>query len=322
MSRRIAIGIDLGGTNVKVALVDAGGIVVSQDVVAARAERGPQPLVEDAVCAARRLLAEGGVAPGECLGVGIGTPGPLDLKRGVILKAANLPGWVQVPLRDMFGSALRLPAALDNDANAAAFGEWWAGEGQSCGDLVLLTLGTGVGAGVVIGGKVLHGHFDNAAELGHMIVALDGLPCPCGQRGCLEQYASAAGVANRVTQAIRAGTPSTLAARVQAGEGIDSRDVAAAARAGDELCARVWGEACRYLAMACVNIQHSFNPQKVLLGGGMAESGMFLVDRVRAELAQLRWRLADDLPEVSLARLGYNAGVIGAAALVHSGQAP
>lgn len=264
------------------------------------------------------VLASLGATRRGVAGVGVGSPGPLSQSRGVVVRCANLPGWENVPLRDTLSGRLGLPVILENDANAAAFGEFWSGK-MSDGDesdMVLLTLGTGVGAGAIVNGRILHGHFENAAELGHWIMVPGGLACPCGQHGCLEQYASASGVARRVVAAIEAGQPSRLAEKVRLSQPIDSEIVVQYAKAGDELCQRVWQEACAYLAVACINIQHAYNPARIVLGGGMAEAGAFLLDGVAAEFRRLQWRLHNDFPQITLARLGYDAGVLGAAALV------
>ena len=296
----------------------------------------------------------------DLVGVGVGCPGPLRIRDGCIIRTANLPGWNDVPLRDRLHAQFDLPVTLDNDGNAAAYGEFWVGAGRGSEDLVMLTLGTGVGAGVVLGGRLLHGHFDNAAELGHMIVVPDGLPCRCGQRGCLEQYSSAGAVAQRVITAIQAGEPCELADRVQAGNEpndaarvptdnphpdrnphrdrkgasdqdpareepdrhelapgrVDAALVAECAQRGDSLCLRIWDEACLYLAVACINIQHAFNPACIVLGGGMSQAGAFLMDRVTDHFTRLQWSLHTDYPRIVPAQLGSDAGVIGAAGLV------
>lgn len=308
-----AVGIDLGATNAKVAVVDHDGMVHAFRSGATHPERGPDALVVNLVMLLDQALEEVGLTREELIGVGIGAPGPLSVSRGTIINATNLPGWEHVPLRKMLFEALDLPVQFDNDGNAAAYGEWWVGAGREADDLVMLTLGTGVGAGVVLRGRVLHGHFENAAELGHMIVVPDGLLCPCGQHGCLEQYASASGVARRVVAAIEEGGESSLAGAVRAKEQFGSEEVVKAAQAGDELCRRVWDEACRYLAVACVNIQHIYNPACVVLGGGMANAGSYLLDNVRQHFADLKWHLHFDFPEILLPELGYRAGVIGAA---------
>jgi glucokinase len=310
-----AVGIDLGGTNIKVGLVNQAGAVREFVQAPADVGRGPDAVVEDVRKLVEKILAETNTDLTELIGVGVGSPGPLSPNQGRIYKGANLPGWEDVPLRDMMGDALRLPAVLDNDANVAALAEWWVGAGRDGADFVMLTLGTGVGCGVVLGEQVFHGHHENAAELGHMIVVPNGLPCPCGQRGCLERYAAASAVANRVKAAIEAGEASRLADALHVSGRLDTRQIVEAAQDGDPLCGRIWEETCLYLAIACINIQHVYNPSQVALGGGMAEAGDFLFDRVRTLHTQLTWHLVDDRPQIVPAELGYRAGVVGAAAL-------
>ncbi len=316
MAVSVSIGIDIGGTNLKGAAVDRNGHILARHVRPTQLTREPRSVVNDMVDLVDDLLARASVDRSALCGVGVGSPGPLSVRRGRIIRAANLPGWEDVALRDMLCHKLDTTVVIENDGNAAAYGEYWVGAGRESEDLVLLTLGTGVGAGVIQDGQVLHGHFENAAELGHMIVVPGGLPCACGQRGCLEQYCSARSVARRVIAAIRSGEPSELSAGLQADTTIDARLVADSARQGDPLCLRIWNEACLYLAVACVNIQHAFNPARVLLGGGMSQAGDFLLDGVKQRFADQKWSLHDDYPEIALAGLGYDAGVIGAAGLV------
>ena len=345
MSEKLAVGIDLGGTNIKAALVDCQGRVVTAKSCPTEAERGPDPVIDNIVALATVLSDDAGRLHREIAGTGVGAPGPMNLATGTIVRSANLPGWDKVLLRDRLRDRLHCRVTLENDANAAAYGESWVGAGRGGRDFALLTLGTGVGGGVILNGKILHGHFDNAAELGHIIVAPNGLQCPCGQRGCLEQYASAGAVARRVIDAIRAasgsersaasplagdeiGTATVMERSVRTrsasdwpistasgSEPIDSKLVAERAAKGDPLCRRVWDEACFYLALACITIQHAYNPAVVALGGGMSEAGNILLDPVRRHLHEQRWSLHDDVPGVVLAELGSDAGVIGAARL-------
>lgn len=315
MNARLAIGIDLGGTSTKVALVDSVGSIVAAGSFPTRGGEGTDPFIQSALTAVHDLLSRSGVDRASLAGVGVGSPGPIDLKRGMLLKTANLP-WVNFPIRDELAARLDLPVVLDNDANAAAYGEYWCGGESGPRNLVLLTLGTGVGAGVVLDGHVLHGQFDNAGELGHMIVSPGGLLCGCGQRGCLEAYSSAAAVAKRFATAIKGGERSVLAST----PAVDAKLIAEAAKKGDALSLKIWDEACFFLAIAAINLQHAYNPEVVLLGGGMSEAGAFLVDSVRRHFEANKWTLHNDFPRIELARLGSDAGVIGAAALVLSGQ--
>jgi glucokinase len=310
-----AIGIDLGGTNIKAALVDASGAITYKAATICQPERGAETVISEMAQICQDLLGKGSLSAEDVVGIGLGTPGPLDLTKGEIVRAANLPGWTAVPIRDRLQELTGMPVVLENDANAAAFGEFWAGAGGGCGDMVMLTLGTGVGSGVIVDGRLLHGHFQNAGELGHMIIVPEGLSCPCGQRGCLEQYSSAGAVARRAIAALQAGETGKLRAILGQAGTVSSRDVVEAALEGDPLCRRLWRETCLYLAIACVNIQHAFNPATVVLGGGLAEAAEFLLIPVREEFRQNRWRLMVDVPEIVLASLAYDAGVIGAAGL-------
>lgn len=315
MRDRVAIGIDLGGTNLKIALVDQEGRLLDKQSTPVAPDQPPDAVVQEMVQAGNALLAAQSLSRSALVGVGIGAPGPLSPSKGRIIRSVNLSSWVDVPIREKLSDAFGCSATLDNDGNAAAFGEFWAGDGSKTEDLVMLTLGTGIGGGVVLAGKVFHGHFENGAELGHTIVLPGGLPCPCGQRGCLEQYASASAVARRVLAAIESGEPSTLGEHLLRSGIITAQEVAQAAQHDDSVCRRIWDEACLYLATACVNIQHTFNPGRIVLGGGLSEAGAFLLDNVEEQFVDLRWGMHDDFPKITLAKLGYDAGVIGAAGL-------
>ena len=322
MTASSAIGIDLGGTNIKAAIVDQNGQVLIVRSRPTPGDRSVDSVINDIVQLVTALVDQCSIDQSDVRGAGIGTPGPIDVTEGRIVRSVNFPAFQNVPLRDILQEKLNVPVFLDNDGNVAAYGEYWAGTGMNKDEadpidsLVMLTLGTGVGAGVIINGRIFHGHFDNAGELGHMIVVRNGLPCPCGQRGCLEQYASAAAVAQRVMTAIQEGESCILEKSVVAGESIDAKQVSGAARDGDPLCLRMWEDACQYLAIACINIQHTYNPARIVLGGGMSEAGSFLLDRVIQHIQQQRWSMHDDLPEITLAKLGNDAGIIGAAGLV------
>ncbi len=316
MSQHV-IGIDLGGTNIKAGVFDADQQLVLRRTIATEAEGGFDHVFGRLVRLVRDLIREAGLDPSDIAGVGLGTPGPLSHRRGFVYGSPNLPGWRDIPLRQRLEEALGLLVVLDNDANVAALGEFVAGAGRGTQHMVMLTLGTGIGGGVITNGRLLRGHFENAGELGHTIVLPDGEPCPCGQNGCLERYASANAVARRAVEAIRAGGQSSLREPLAQQGWLTSRDVAEAVRAGDALATRIWDEACRALAIACVNFQHTLNPQRIVLGGGMATAGALLFDRVRGHLASLSWKLFDDQPEIVPAACGNDAGIIGAAALVN-----
>lgn len=348
MTQERAIGIDIGGTHVKFGCVDAQGAVRARRIELLGSPPTLDDLVEKLAAAVESLMAEHAMDRSALAGVGVGCPGPLSPSRGNIHRAANIPLLVDAPLRQRLADRLKLAVVLENDGNAAAYGEyrfgvgaaadetplpsWGRGQGEGVcnratnaatesgpadrrGDLVMLTLGTGVGGGVILDGRILHGHHENAGELGHMIVIPGGRPCPCGQRGCLEQYASARAVAQRVEDAIEAGQDSVLAEQQRCHVPIAAEDVLRAANMGDPLCRRVWSQLCQMLAVACVNLEHVYNPRWIVLGGGLALAGDALLNPVRRAFVSRRWRLTDAAPAIELARLGYDAGLIGAAAL-------
>ncbi len=312
-----AIGIDLGGTNLRAGLFDAGGTLLARAGVATDVPGGPAAVVRQAARLVEQLVGETGCPREHVCAVGMGAPGPMSHARGVVIKAPNIPGWVNVPLRDMLREATGLPCTVENDANAAAFGEFraLAGGGSGVTDLVMLTLGTGVGGGIVLGGQLLRGKKDNAGEIGHLIVEPSGRQCPCGQRGCLERYASARAVGQRAAEALDAGEASLLRAVHESGQALDALHVEAAAVAGDALARRVWDDTCRYLAIAIVAIQHLLNPDVVVLAGGLIGANERLLDPVRRHFRESTWSAADDGPDIALARLGDDAGIRGAAEL-------
>ncbi len=315
MSTALAIGVDIGGTSIKAAIVDRTATIVARHKLSFDASHSPQEVIDRLATQVSDIIQSNAIDPGRIIGVGVGVPGPLDARGGKVIQCANLPLWKDLALRDMMAGRFERPAVIENDGNAAAYGEYWVGLPDRTDDLVVLTLGTGIGAGFVVNGALLRGHFQNAAELGHMIVEAEGLPCPCGQRGCLEQYASAGAVARLAAKELEDREPGRWVELTDDGQTFDAARVVQLAKQGDEACCGVWNNACKYLAIAAVNIQHLYNPARVVLGGGMSDAGEFLLDNVRQSLLRQRWRLCPDTPEITLASLGQDAGVVGAAGL-------
>lgn len=316
-SPRVAVGVDIGGTNTRVGLVDDAGRVVARAGFATHADRPPDQAIDHIADAIRTVIADARIPESDIAGIGIGCPGPVSPRKGLVFgPPAHLPTWTRVELCRELTTRTRLRAVLDNDANAAAWGEFWAGAGRDVSDMVMFTLGTGVGGGIVVDGRLLHGHFENAAELGHMIIEDNGLPCKCGQHGCLEQYASATYTAKRATDALRAGRASILQDVLSKNGSVSSEDIVAAVRTGDAFAEEIWNVTCRALAIASVNMQHFCNPARIVIAGGMASAGDVLFDRVRAGVDELTWKLMDDRPEIVPPALGGDAGLVGAAGLI------
>lgn len=321
MSSEFTVGLDLGGTNIKAGLLDASDRLIAQTSIPTQRDGGYRHVLGRLADVARELLHTAGVERRQVCGVGVGCPGPMSSEKGVVYGAPNLPGWVNVHARDDLAALLGLPVVLDNDANLYALGEYTAGSARALHSMMMLTLGTGIGGGIVIGGTPVRGFFGSAGEIGHMIVVPGGRPCPCGQTGCLERYSSAAAIGERLVEAVRGGDACSLNEAIRAGREVTSRDVAAAAAAGDALAARIWDEACMFLALACVNIQHMLNVECVVLGGGLTGAGAQLLESVRMHFRRLTWHVVDDAPRLALATLGDSAGVIGAAAAARTARA-
>jgi glucokinase len=315
MADDYTVGIDLGGTYIKGGVCDRAGALVAKDAIPTEADRGADHVIDRMAQLVDAVIAKAGLTKEDVAGVGVGAPGPLSHAEGFIYSAPNLPGFVDIPLRDRMARATGLTASLENDANAAAYGEFTAGAARDVQDMVMLTLGTGIGGGVVLRGELLRGSFDNAGEIGHMIIVPDGRPCPCGQRGCLERYGSANAVMERVQEAVRAGADSSLKPKVDSEEAFDARDVREAMAAGDTLAARIWDETCYYLGLAAVNIRHLLNPEVIVLAGGLINAGDELLTPLNEHFERQSWKIAPDVPQIRLATLGTDAGTIGAAAL-------
>lgn len=313
MDTKPIVGVDLGGTYIKAVLVDPRGEILSEVSFETEASHGPNHVIERMRQAAAEVCERGRCSLGDVMGIGIGSPGPLSPDLGTVISSANLPGWQQVPLRELMTSVTGASVAMTNDANAATYGEFWRGAGQGAQHVCMLTLGTGVGGGVIVNGELLHGHFGNAGELGHMIVAPGETPCRCGQYGCLETVASSSYLCEKATEIASRGESAPLKSLIETKGSIDVPDIVECARQGDPASGQLWAAACMAVAVACVTLHHAFNPQYVILGGGMAAAGAELLEPVRREFTELTWKLADDRPEVRLAALGGTAGAVGAA---------
>lgn len=312
----VCVGIDLGGTFIKCALLGQDLATEAELESPTPTDGGADKVVETMASSTERLIRQAGLARERIVGVGVGSPGPLDLAAGVVIGMPNIPGFENVPLRDQLSKRLGLPVVLENDANAAALGEFLVGGGRGVNDMVLLTLGTGIGGGIVIGGELLHGVHGIGAEVGHMIVEPGGEQCGCGQRGCLERYASATYLAQYARRLVEKEKRESVLADVLRAKGdISSRDVQEALAGGDELARQVWDRAVRFLAVGCVNLCRILDPERIVLGGGMAKAGEDLLAPLGRHFRREHWVLAEPKTTLALTQLGNNAGVIGAAGL-------
>jgi glucokinase len=307
------LALDVGGTKLAAGVVRGDGSVRSRLVEPADRDRGPDDMIRRHLALGRRAVEAARLDPGAIRAVGIACGGPLDPERGIILAPLHLPGWVDVPLVAIAEDAFRVPAAVDNDATAGAVAEWrfGAGRDRDVGSLVYLTISTGIGGGLVLDGRPYRGAAGNAGELGHLTIDIDGDPCACGRRGCLEAYASGTNIARRAREALAAGEPSSLRGL----ERVTARDVATAAAAGDALAGRVWDDTTRRLGSAVATILDVLNPDLVVLGGGVTNAGDALLQPVRETALREAMRPAAESADVVLATLGEDLGVVAAASV-------
>src|SRR6266513_2829925 len=311
---RYVVGIDIGGTNVVAGTVAEDGSellgLVSEPTFS---EQGADAVLTRIVKLTRASMA---AARGkEIAGVGIGSPGPLNTKTGVVLLTPNL-GWTNFPLRDRLTQALGLPATLDNDANCAIFGEWWRGAAQGATHVVGLTIGTGVGGGIVLGGEIYGGVSDIAGEIGHMSIDSTGRRCKCGNYGCLEAYASGPAIAARAVEGIEAGAETSLPAYVQNDLAkITAQVVYEAAHDGDAYAREVVHDTAKVLGAGVANIINIFNPQVVVICGGVTLAGDQLFVPLRSEVKRRAFKPAANACRIVPGELTGTAGVYGAAAV-------
>jgi glucokinase len=307
------LGIDLGGTNIKSGVVDDLGRRFEGISIETEAERGPEIGLRNLVEAGNRAVKASGLDWSQINAVGLGSPGTMDIQEGMLLDPPNLPGWVNFPIRLRLGEALSKPTILQNDANAAAYGEYWSGAGRGTNSLVMFTLGTGIGCGIIDHGKVIEGRHSHGAECGHIIIQMDGgRKCSCGRFGHLEAYASATALVKRAVEAL-AENPKSALADLHNHDELTSRTIHDAAEAGDPLATRLMSETARYLAVGAVSLMHTIDPDIVLFGGGMIAAGEKFLDQIRTEIQKLAFPVPAAKTRIEYAQLGGDAGFIGAA---------
>jgi len=311
----ILVGIDLGGTNVKVGCFDSALKLIDKASAATEADMGPEAVVERIGRTTDNLLAINNLPVDSLAAAGIGAPGPARLDEGIIIASPNMPLFKNVPLRKMLSQRLHAPVVLENDANAACWGEFVLGAGKDINNMVFFTLGTGIGGGIITDDKLVHGSADNAAELGHIIIYPDGRKCACGQRGCVEAYASADSTARRAVEAIEAGAESSLKRVLDEKGRITSKDVYEHLAAGDELAKQITDGTAKALGLVCINMLHSTEPGRIVFAGGMIAAGDVLLNRIKDFFDEQIWSLKKETVEITFATLGEDAGIIGAAAL-------
>lgn len=307
---KYSFGVDVGGTTIKMGLFDTQGNVLDKWEIKTRTENQGVNVLPDIAEAINKKMAEKSIDKSDVVGVGIGVPGPVDAK-GVVHKCVNL-GWGVLNVNEELGKLVDMPVKGGNDANVAALGEMWKGGGQGFESIVVVTLGTGVGGGIIMDGEILTGAKGAAGEIGHIHVDDDETElCGCGNTGCLEQYASATGVvrlANRIL------SKNTKATSLKAGS-VSAKDVWDAVKAGDEVAAEIAEKFGEYLGKGLASVAGVVNPEAFVIGGGVSKAGEVLLDYIRKNYTPYVFHASRDV-KFTLATLGNDAGIYGAAKLV------
>lgn len=282
---KFSIGVDLGGTNLRIAAVDEQGRLMEKVTLGTKTVLGRDQVLND-MCEAIRHASDKFKSSGSLLGVGIGVPGIIDMQTGMVRESPNLPGWSDYPVRDEIEKRLGAPVILENDANVAAFGEKWLGVGRQVGDMAMLTLGTGVGGGIVLDGKIWHGMTGMAGEFGHMTVDPEGQPCGCGNRGCLEQYASATAIVRMAREAIAAGDAPGLTKAASSDLELSAKEIYNLAIQGDEQAVWIFRKVGRALGIALAAMVNGLNLQMYVIGGGVCSAWDAFSPTIFEELRQ------------------------------------
>ncbi len=318
------VGIDIGGTNLVVGAVARDGSALhGLRKEPTRPEDGSDSVILRLVGLVRQASedARANDPSTSIIGIGIGSPGPLDRVSGRVLLTPNL-GWTNFALRDAMVEGTELPAALDNDANCAVLGEWWRGAAQGANFVVGITVGTGIGGGIIIDGRLYHGYSEVAGELGHTTIDADGRLCKCGNYGCLEAYAAGPAIARRAVEAIRTGVETILPDYVDGKlDDLSAQTVYEAAREGDDLAVEVVRETSRLLGVGIANLVNIFNPEVVVVCGGVTMAGATLFDPLRREMRRRAFRPAAEACRIVPGELIGTAGVYGAAKMFLEQQA-
>ena len=304
---RYGFGVDLGGTTVKIAYFDEQGSMIAKWEIPTVTADGGKAILPDIAASIRQYIEQKTIDPATIIGVGIGVPGPVSSK-GVVNKCINL-GWGVVNIAEELSNLVAFPVKAGNDANVAALGEFWKGGGQNCDNMVFVTLGTGVGGGIVVEGHLLHGAHGSGAEIGHLVLNRDEtIPCNCGKRGCIEQYCSATGIVRLAKEAM-AGV--SVLSRLHRANPLTCKDIFDAGKAGDTLALQVLDQYYAYLGEFLANICCVVDPDAVVLGGGISKAGQMLLDGTRPYFDKYVFHAASGA-RFALASLGNDAGAYGA----------
>jgi glucokinase len=309
------IGVDLGGTKIATGVADASGQILARDIRPTEAEKGTSASIANIKASISRVL-NGLGGDSQVRGIGIGSPGPLSAEEGIVYSSPNL-GWSNVPIRQILEDEFGIKVELENDANVAGLAEWRFGAGEQCRNMIYVTVSTGIGGGIIAGGRLLRGSLGFAGEIGHMILVENGPLCGCGRRGCLEALASGTAIGRRAREIARLGVRTSMRDLVEGEiDRIDSVVVSKADAAGDPWAKDVLDEAIRYLSIGLGNLVTVFNPDRIIIGGGVSNIGDRLIEPLRRMILSTAIGESARHVEIFRARLGADVGILGAVCLV------
>ncbi|WP_251182496.1 ROK family protein [Anaerocaecibacter muris] len=309
------IGIDIGGMSIKAGVVDKDGKIVKKGKVVTDVAAGEHKIINDI---GRLVLSLADPNDRDFVGIGIGCPGAINSSTGVVDRAFNL-NWHKVALAEELARMINKPIKVSNDANVAALGETMFGVGRMYTDTVFLTIGTGVGGGIVLGGKLYEGNESKGAELGHMVLVVDGEPCSCGRNGCMEAYCSASALIRETKKAMLADKNSAMWKFSPTLDDVDGRTAFECSKAGDRSANAVVDYFVKYLGEGMLNFANIFRPQAIILGGGVCAQGDYLIYKLKDYCKDRNYGFADTPRfDILVAQLGNDAGIIGAAGLIYS----
>ncbi|SDY54538.1 glucokinase [Evansella caseinilytica] len=318
MEKNLLAGIDIGGTTVKLSFIDVQGNILTKWEIPTNIADGGKHIVKDIAATIEEKLAELGLNKSHLMGIGIGAPGFIDVKNGIIFEAVNI-GWKDFHLKEEIETLLAVPAFVDNDANLAAVGEMWQGAGKGAKNLICVTLGTGVGGGIIADGEIIHGQSGMAGEIGHIAaVTENGAPCNCGKTGCLETVASATGISRLALEALDKNNTGKLTDILAQHGKLSTKDVFTAAQENDAVALSVIDEATRHLGLVLANLANAINPETIVIGGGVSRAGDYLVHHIRRYFNRFAIPKIANETKMHIATLGNDAGVYGAAWLAKS----
>ena len=317
MFEKYRVGVDIGGTNVKIALVDKKGEILFSKTVPTRAEMGYEYTVGNIKQSIKELIEEAKIEKNAIEGIGFGFPGQIDCDNGIVRILPNIPGWINVPIADIMQKEFNVPVKVDNDVRCAALAELNYGAGCGCKNLICITIGTGIGSGLIVNGKLVRGASNAAGEIGHIKLSLhDGPICGCGDMGCMEAYASGPAIVAMAKEYVAGGKSTKFREIAGSVDAITPAIVARAAKEGDVVAQRIFQIMGEYIGTGLASVVNLLNPEKIVIGGGVADAGDILIEPLKSALKNRAMPIQGAAVDIVPAQLGNTAGVIGASLLI------